>query len=69
MKDTFLILGALSIIPAWILGYLTPILGVSNFIWMLVKDETLFSWWWVLLSGVGFVVSVIFLFIGIILKN
>lgn len=47
---------------AWISAYAAPILAVINFLWLLVKDETLFSWYWPIGFAIAFILS-----IGIIL--
>jgi uncharacterized membrane protein len=58
---TAIALGAtiLSTITAYILGWSLPILSIVNFLWLLVKDVTLFSWWWVVWMGIGFVLSIL----------
>lgn len=49
-------------IAAWILGYSLPILVVVNLIWLLVKDQVLFSWWVIVYVLIGFIVSVLVTF-------
>ena len=44
-------------IVAQITGNGIWILSVINLAWMLFRDHTLFSWWWVIGSAVAFLVS------------
>jgi hypothetical protein len=43
-------------VGATIFGNLVWILGLVNFIWLLVKDYKLFSWWWVVGSLISFLI-------------
>lgn len=53
-------------IGTWFFGNVAWILALVNFIWMLVKNTSLFSWYWVIGAVIGFVVSFVGLCIGII---
>lgn len=51
-------------IGSWFFGNATWILAVANFLWLLFKDNTLFSWWWIVGSAVAFIVSLALFIIG-----
>jgi hypothetical protein len=42
----------------WALGNLAWILTVANFLWLLVRGVTLFSWWVPVLCAIGFAICV-----------
>jgi hypothetical protein len=45
-------------IIATILGHTAWVSSLVNFVWLLVKDVTLFSWWWPIGFAVGFLVAI-----------
>lgn len=49
----------LNSIVAAILGNVVWVLGLINLAWLLFKDHTLFSWWWVIGSALGFVLFLV----------
>lgn len=56
-------------IVANIIGWATPILALANFVWFLVKDETLFSWWVVIYMIIAFLAAVGVGLIAIVTKD
>ena len=44
-------------IGVWLFGNIACISALVNFIWLLVKDNSLFSWYWVLASVVATLLS------------
>lgn len=57
------IIGALL---ATISGHLIWILGLVNLAWLLIKDHTLFSWYWVGGTVLVFMFSVILTLLGVL---
>ena len=53
-------------IGAVVFGNSVWVLALVNFVWLLVKNTALFSWWWVIGSIIGFLVSLAIYFIGIV---
>lgn len=53
-----LIIIAIATVLAQITGWSILILAGINFLWLLVKDTTLFSWWVLMYTFLGFVVCV-----------
>lgn len=51
-----------SILGVWFFGNASWILASVNFLWMLFKDTSLFSWWIVIASSVLFVISLVMFF-------
>lgn len=43
----------------WILGVAVWVAPLVNFTWLLVKDVTLFSWWYVLWIALSLLVAII----------
>jgi len=58
-----MILGGIGI---WAFGNLVWILGLVNIAWMLFKDYTLFSWWYVFGSLILTIVSLVIYFWGVV---
>ncbi len=54
------------IFGAWLFGNATWILALVNFLWMLVKNHQLFSWWYVIGSAILFALSFALALFGII---
>ena len=51
-------------IGAQITGYGTAMLALVNFVWILVKDQALFSWWVLLVTFIAFVVCCVVAMFG-----
>lgn len=46
-------------IGVWFFGNMTWILSALNLLWIFFKGGSLLSWWWVIGSAIGFLVSLI----------
>lgn len=63
MKSIILLISAVvANISGW--GFIT--LGAIDFLWLLVKGVTLFSWWWLVVAGIIFVISIVGMFVSMI---
>lgn len=53
-------------IGANVTGYALVILALVNFVWLLVKDETLFSWWILLYVFIAFLLCLVVVFVSVL---
>ena len=56
----------IGLVGVWFFGNATWIAALVNFLWLLVKDQSLFSWWFVVGSAIAAVLSIIAVFIGVV---
>ena len=67
MKDVFRITALIvGFVIANIAGWGLLILTVANLAWMLFKDTTLLSWWWIGFLFSALIISVVVMFLSFI---
>jgi hypothetical protein len=56
-------------IVAQLVGYAIPVLALVNFIWLLVKDELLFSWMVIAYLAIVFIIAIILILYSFITRD